>query len=138
MTTFFETWQSRQPDWLLEEGPSDQIVIGTRARLHRNLAGFHFPTQARMDEKATILEEIGSKVSDLKPFVEGHFLDLTEVIYMHLLLWAIPYKSENLLHNYTPEFRLVRQTSWMLLPLIPYKISQMHLYTNHPADYHES
>lgn len=79
MSTFFERWRSCQPGWLLDGGPLGQIVIGTRGRLHRNLSGFHFPTQARLDEKSAILDEVGSKVSILGSFAEAHFLNLAEM-----------------------------------------------------------
>lgn len=46
------------PSWLDGTGPEAGVVLGTRAQLVRNIAGFRFPRQATADERDTILREV--------------------------------------------------------------------------------
>lgn len=79
MNDFFSDRTARPAAWLAEDGPSGNIVVATRARLHRNLAGFHFPAQATVEERHNALDEIRTKVADQGSWSEGYDLSLTDL-----------------------------------------------------------
>jgi protein arginine kinase len=49
-------------EWLRGEGPSHEIVISTRVRLARNVAGFHFLSRADDEMRTEIAETIQAAV----------------------------------------------------------------------------
>ena len=52
----------RAGEWLRGEGPLHEIVISTRIRLARNIAGFHFLTRADAEMRSEIAETIEAGV----------------------------------------------------------------------------
>lgn len=58
MSGFFDSWLGREPVWLDGSGPEAGLVLGTRALLFRNIAGFTFPGQAASRDLETILAEV--------------------------------------------------------------------------------
>ena len=62
--------------WLDGLGPDGDIVLATRARLARNLAGFPFPHRAGPEALATISVDLGRRLRRLPEFVDGFSVDL--------------------------------------------------------------
>ncbi len=60
----FTTLLRRPPEWMEQDGPSRDIVLTSRIRLARNLAGPAFPGWAKKEDRAAIMQ-------DLQPRVEG-------------------------------------------------------------------
>lgn len=56
---------SNGPSWLIDDGEDKDIVISTRVRFVRNLAGYFFPGRSRTSELNYIREKIESAVKDL-------------------------------------------------------------------------
>ena len=44
--------------WLIGSGPNSGIVLSSRIRLARNLAGYAFPTRAREGERLRVLQQL--------------------------------------------------------------------------------
>lgn len=59
-------------DWLRSEGPHHQIVVSSRVRLARNLAGVPFPGWAKKAERMETLEKIRAKVEALPEMAEAY------------------------------------------------------------------
>jgi protein arginine kinase len=59
-------------DWLRSEGPHHQIVVSSRVRLARNLAGVPFPGWAKKAERTETLEKIRGKVEGLPEMAEAY------------------------------------------------------------------
>ena len=53
--------------WLIGTGPNAGIVLSSRIRLARNLAGFAFPTRAREGERLRVLQQL----RDVAPRIEA-------------------------------------------------------------------
>jgi protein arginine kinase len=69
-------------EWLRGEGPLHEIVISTRIRLARNIAGFLFLSRADADMRAEIAETIQAavrKAEDLRGFVHVDVDQLDEL-----------------------------------------------------------
>jgi protein arginine kinase len=62
--------------WLDGSGPHGDIVVGTRARLARNLAGLPFPHRASAAELATVAADVERQVRRLQGFADGWAIDL--------------------------------------------------------------
>jgi protein arginine kinase len=71
----FEDLFKHSNQWMRGEGPDHRIIVSSRARLARNLAGFCYPGRAKKDERLrvlTLLTESFGKISDLgDAFVES-------------------------------------------------------------------
>ena len=63
-------------DWLAGDGPQGDIVLATRARLARNLAGFPFPHRADAAALATITADLGRHLRRLREFSPGWTVDV--------------------------------------------------------------
>ncbi len=59
-------------DWLRSEGPHHQIVVSSRVRLARNLAGVPFPGWAKKVERMDTLEKIRAKVESLPEMADAY------------------------------------------------------------------
>lgn len=55
----------RVPEWVTGSGPDAGIVISTRARLARSLAGYPFPRRASEEELAAVAREVRAASSEL-------------------------------------------------------------------------
>jgi protein arginine kinase len=62
--------------WLAGDGPHADIVVATRARLARNLAGFPFPHRAGPAALATISADLGRQLRRLPELTGGWTVDV--------------------------------------------------------------
>lgn len=70
----------RQPAaWMLPEGPHADIVISTRIRLARNLAGHKFPGWAKKEDRLAALSELQPGVESLPDMADGFSAELTKL-----------------------------------------------------------
>ncbi len=63
------------PDWVAGLGPEADVVISTRARLARSLAGFPFPSRASAEELRTVVRKVRSACTGLTARFP-HFMSL--------------------------------------------------------------
>ena len=71
---------NKSSDWLKGEGPHHDIVVSSRVRLARNLAGAPFPGWAKKAERTAVLERIRPRVEALPEMGDAYSLacqDLT-------------------------------------------------------------
>lgn len=71
--------QHYTPSWVLAEGPDSDIVVTTRARLARNLAGFPFPSRASDADLTKVAEQVQGAISaaaNCERFAEVAIADL--------------------------------------------------------------
>lgn len=63
---------SRAGEWLKCSGPDSDIVISSRIRLARNIAGFHFKSRLAEDDSARLCEHLRARIAaaDLEPGLE--------------------------------------------------------------------
>jgi protein arginine kinase len=62
---------NKSSDWLRGDGPHHHIVVTSRIRLARNLAGVAFPGRAKTAERVEILDKIRPKVEALPEMVDA-------------------------------------------------------------------
>ena len=62
--------------WLRSEGEEGDIVISSRIRLARNLAGFPFPVRATEQDRRLVQDTIYKAAEELFPKNEFHFSDI--------------------------------------------------------------
>lgn len=67
---------ARDAAWLAGDGPHADIVVATRARLARNLAGFAFPDRASAAERATISADVARQLRRLPALADGWTLEV--------------------------------------------------------------
>lgn len=104
MSNLFDPWDPEPADWLNGDGPSADIVIGTRARLARNLTGFSFPHHQSAAELETVFLELRKVLSACPGLSDGEFLSLAEIPdVQHQLLQEAHLASPALLRD--PQFR---------------------------------
>lgn len=72
----FTTLLRKQPEWMDQDGPGRDIVITSRIRLARNLAGPPFPGWARKDDRIAIMNDLLPRVSALPEMKDGFCEDL--------------------------------------------------------------
>jgi protein arginine kinase len=65
-------WKDFLPEWTKADGPESDVVVSTRARLARNLAGAPFPSRAAAED----LEKIASQVRTASPRLIANHPDL--------------------------------------------------------------
>ncbi len=68
--------QSRSGEWLRGEGPEADVVMSSRIRLARNLAGFPFGTRADDTQKAETLARVRAAVEGLRLAPKTWFVDM--------------------------------------------------------------
>jgi protein arginine kinase len=64
------------PRWLDNNAPHANIVISTRVRLARNLAGYNFPGAAEIDELYEVIREVYNAMTPSRLLGESIFLDM--------------------------------------------------------------
>lgn len=64
------------PEWLLHEGPFSDVVLSSRIRLARNLAGFRFPGRADDSERVAVREAVRTMAPEVLALTATHFVDL--------------------------------------------------------------
>ena len=62
---------SKTSDWLAGSGPHHEIVVSSRVRLARNLAGRPFPGWAKKSERVAIMEKIRASVEVLPEMADA-------------------------------------------------------------------
>jgi len=67
---------ARDAAWLAGNGPQADVVVATRARLARNLAGFAFPERATAAERATIAADLSRQLRRLPALAGAWQLDV--------------------------------------------------------------
>ena len=102
MSSFFDQVDGLPCDWLTGQGPSGDLVISTRARLARNLAGFHFPHHCKSPELETVFKELAEVLAASSHFAGGPFMTLSELTgTQRQLLQEKHLASPNLLQDLT-------------------------------------
>jgi protein arginine kinase len=69
---------SRGGEWLRGQGPNSEIVISSRVRLARNLAGYPFLTKATPEQKAEIVDRIRAPLSKLQLASRPYYIDVDD------------------------------------------------------------
>jgi protein arginine kinase len=70
---------NKSSDWLKGEGPHHDIVVSSRVRLARNLAGAPFPGWAKKAERAAVLERIRPTVEALPEMGDAYSLSCQDL-----------------------------------------------------------
>ena len=63
-------------EWLRGDGPESGVVISTRIRLARNLAGYPFLSRMDADQRRDIMEQVRRAVDELKLVAGPQFVEL--------------------------------------------------------------
>ncbi len=66
------------PFWASHAGDQDDIILSTRIRLARNLAGIPFPTIARREELDTVVERIGNACKSIRMLQPALTVDIRQ------------------------------------------------------------
>src|SRR5262245_44712948 len=66
----------RLPQWLDYKASHANIIISTRVRLARNLAGFAFPNTAAVEELYDVIREVYNAIASSDRLGEPLFLDM--------------------------------------------------------------
>jgi len=66
----------RLPHWLGNNAPHANIIISTRVRLARNLAGYKFPRTAESGELYEVIREVYSAIAPSRQLGDSIFLDM--------------------------------------------------------------
>ena len=61
-------------EWLKGTGPESDVVISSRIRLARNLAGFNFVGKLDLERQESLISEVGKAVKITKPLKDAHFI----------------------------------------------------------------
>ena len=69
----FEEMAQKTAGWLKDAGEESSVVLSTRIRLARNIAGFKFPTSADMETREKLLEYFDSAVGKSEFLRKGTF-----------------------------------------------------------------
>ncbi len=69
--------------WLADTAPDAGVVLSSRVRLARNLAGERFPGQMQRPRRETLLRKLLDDSASLEPFRDGHQLALEAVEPVH-------------------------------------------------------
>ena len=72
---------TKNAEWLRGLGDSNDVVMSSRVRLARNIAGFPFSTQASRIDRAQILEACKARILNMQTATPSRFmwLDLHKV-----------------------------------------------------------
>ena len=73
MDSRLERLLDRTPAWLKPGGPEDDVVVASRVRLARNLAGRRFPQQMPAEEAREVVAEARKHLE--KQFEDGTVLE---------------------------------------------------------------
>jgi len=69
----------RVGSWLTAEGTENDVVISSRVRLARNIAGHRFISRASPAEREELAEKLRAAVSQAVPAPDRHYYDLTQM-----------------------------------------------------------
>lgn len=61
------------PAWFDGQGPEGEVIVSTRVRLARNLAGHHFPPVASPRERTAVYEKVVGAMEDFRSFTIANF-----------------------------------------------------------------
>jgi protein arginine kinase len=82
VVTMFEEMAKQPAAWLSGKGEEALVVLSTRVRLARNVAGCRFPTSADTDTKKRVVSYFDSAMTRSKSLSEGKYFkaaDITEI-----------------------------------------------------------
>lgn len=79
MVTMFEEMAKQPAAWLSGKGDEALVVLSTRVRLARNVAGLRFPTSADTDTKKRVVTYFDSAMTRSKAMSEGKYVKASEV-----------------------------------------------------------
>ncbi len=79
MVTMFEEMAKQPAAWLSGKGDEALVVLSTRVRLARNVAGLRFPTSADTDTKKRVVGYFDSAMTRSKAMSEGKYVKASEV-----------------------------------------------------------
>ena len=65
--------------WLSDPGAQSEIVVSTRIRLARNIAGFPFPGQAKKETRFEIIDSVNEVISGLPVMADSIVADLASL-----------------------------------------------------------
>jgi len=75
----FEDLLTSQNDWFCKDGPLHNVVVSSRVRLARNIAGKKFPHHSNATEQREIVDQVQRVVSELPPSDHFRFVRLNEI-----------------------------------------------------------
>ncbi len=75
----FENMSKNSATWLSGKGEEALVVLSTRVRLARNVAGCHFPTSADIETKKRIINYIDSTIARSKLLADGMYLKASDI-----------------------------------------------------------
>ncbi len=75
----FEEMAKKSAGWLKEVGEESSVVLSTRIRLARNIAGFNFPNSADKETREKLLEYFDSAVGKSEFLGQGNFYRTEEI-----------------------------------------------------------
>ncbi len=79
------------PPWMEADGPLQDVILSSRARLARNVSGLHFPDRMTQADQAALIEQVGSAVAKMGgswgyfPVSEVAPVDLQVLMEKHLV-----------------------------------------------------
>ncbi len=79
MSTMFEQMAKSPAVWLSGEGNESLVVLSTRVRLARNVAGCKFPSSANIDTRKRIISYIDSTVARSTMLADGMYLKASDI-----------------------------------------------------------
>ncbi len=79
MSTMFEEMAKTPAAWLSNAGSESLVVLSTRVRLARNIAGCQFPESADSDTKKRVIGYIDSVLTRSQLFSEGEYIKATDI-----------------------------------------------------------
>lgn len=75
----FNTLLKHPADWMTGKGADNAVVLTSRIRLARNLAGVPFPGWAKKSQRQEVLEALAPKVEAMSPMKDGFSKSLGEL-----------------------------------------------------------
>lgn len=78
----------RTPVWFSGKGPENDVIISTRIRLARNLAGHTFPNRASLQERKSVFEDVAQACAGIpqcKGFTVANFVGLKSLNQQYLV-----------------------------------------------------
>lgn len=82
MSTMFEEMAKTPAAWLSDAGSDSLVVLSTRVRLARNIAGCKFPESADSDTKKRVIGYIDSVLTRSQLLSEGKYIKASDIDYL--------------------------------------------------------
>lgn len=79
MQTMFEDMAKSPAAWLSGKGTEPMVVLATRVRLARNVAGCRYPSSADVDTKNRIVSYVDSSVTRSKLLASGQYVKAADI-----------------------------------------------------------